>query len=487
MRLILRATLLSCWFSVTSSSAVLGQSTSDHPRVAEALHLLETWIAAERAYRQIPGISAAVIHDQELVWSRGFGYADLESKRPATPATMYSICSISKLFTSVAAMRLRDDGRFRLDDRVASLLPWFTLQNQRPGGPDVTVEGILTHSAGLPRESDYPYWSAPFDFPSHDQVVSRIASQATLYPAWRYYQYSNLGLTLVGEIVTATSGTPFGDYVATHILEPLGMSSTTHEIGEVQGSEVLATGYSATRRDGGRLRVEPFEGRGIGPAMGFASTVEDLAKFASWQFRLLERGGHEILDANTLREMHRVHYIDPDWETTRGLGFSIVRRNDKTFVRHGGSCPGYRSDFQLQTDDKVGAVAMTNAMVSAGLFTRRAYEIVAPALKAMKDSAAEVKPLAREFEKYVGAYDDYPWGGETHAIPWKGSLALVSFPTDDPLRRLIRLKHVDGHTFRRIRSDDTLGEEIVFDVEGGTVLRVWRHSNSSERIPRPTS
>ncbi len=350
--------------------------------MANAINLLEKWIDAQRAYEQIPAISAAVVYDQDLLWSAGFGYADLDSRRPATPGTMYSICSISKLFTSVSAMQLRDRGMFRLDDSVSALLPWLEIENAHPDGAAVTVEGILTHSAGLPRESDYPYWTAPFDFPTHDEIVSRVTDQETFYPAWKYFQYSNLGLTLVGEIVAELSGQPFGEYVTEHILTPLGMSSTTPEIGDFQGTDRLASGYSAMTRDGSRGEVEPFAGRGIAPAMGFASTVEDLGRFASWQFRLLETGETEILAANTLREMQRVHYIDPGWRTTWGLGFGVSRRNDKTFVGHGGSCPGHRASFELQLDDKIASVAMANAMIARAIYTRRAYEIMAPAIEA---------------------------------------------------------------------------------------------------------
>jgi hypothetical protein len=80
--------------------------------------------------------------------------------------------------------------------------------------------------------------------------------------------------------------------------------------------------------------------------------VEDLAAFASWQFRVLEGDGDQVLSANTLREMQRVHWVDPDWEVHWGLGFSVWRSNDKTFVGHGGGCPGFRSHLLLQTDDK---------------------------------------------------------------------------------------------------------------------------------------
>ena len=104
-------------------SALQAQRLAEHPRVEEALHLLEVWMDAQRDYHQIPGISAAVVHNQELMWSEGFGYADLDRMTPATPNTMYSVCSISKLFTSIGVMQLRDKGKFRLGDDVGTLLP----------------------------------------------------------------------------------------------------------------------------------------------------------------------------------------------------------------------------------------------------------------------------------------------------------------------------------------------------------------------------
>ena len=100
------------------------QNLSDHPRVREAVGLIEVWLDAQRAYERIPGISAALVHDQEVFWTGATGYADPETGAPATTGTVYSICSISKLFTSIGVMQLRDAGRLRLDDRVDALLFW---------------------------------------------------------------------------------------------------------------------------------------------------------------------------------------------------------------------------------------------------------------------------------------------------------------------------------------------------------------------------
>jgi hypothetical protein len=94
------------------------------------------------------------------------------------------------------------------------------------------------------------------------------------------------------------------------------------------------------------------------------------------------------------------------------------------------------------------------------------------------------EPTDPALEMYTGTYDLSPWWGESEVIFWKGKLAVVSLPADNPLEALTRLEQTGEHTFRRIRDDDSLGEEIKFDVSpDGTVLRMWQHSNFRPRIP----
>lgn len=457
----------------------------ENTRVREALHLLEVWADAERAYEEIPGISMAVIHDQDILWAKGFGFADLENRTLATPQTVYSICSISKLFTSVGVMQLRDEGKLRLDDPVIAHLDWFDIRDAYPEAPPVTVEGLLTHSSGLPRESDFPYWSAPdFPFPTHDQIVERLAEQEQLYPAFEYFQYSNLGLALAGELISALSDQDYSTYITAQILEPLEMESTTTEIPVAEHGRRMAKGYTAMRRDGERDPVEVFQTRGIAPAAGYASTVEDLGRFASWQFRVLHHDADEILGRNTLREMHRVHWVDPDWETKWGLGFSTWRANDRTYVGHGGSCPGYRSSFSLDPEGKIAAILMANASgVDAGKFTATAQRILGPAIAAAVDTLTAEEPTDSSLAIYTGTYDLSPWWGESEVILWNGKLAVVSLPTDDPLEDLTELEGTGEHTFRRVRDDGSLGEEIRFELRSdGSVLRMWQHSNFWPKI-----
>ena len=140
---------------------VVAQSVADDTHVAEALEVARIWLDAQKDYERLPSVAAAIVHDQELVWSGAVGMADIDEGRPATSSTLYSICSISKLFTSIAVMKLRDEGHLDLRDPIQKHLSFYDLEQEYDESTPVTLEGLLTHSAGLPRESDHPYWSGP--------------------------------------------------------------------------------------------------------------------------------------------------------------------------------------------------------------------------------------------------------------------------------------------------------------------------------------
>ncbi len=467
------------FFMIVFTGSVQAQKLSEEPRVESAINLLEMWVQAQIDFERIVGISMSVVHDQELIWSRGFGYSDIETKKPATERTIYSICSISKLFTSVGMLQLRDRGLLRLDDPVKKHLSWFDIKQKYEHSPPITIEGLLTHSSGLPREADFPYWTEA-SFPTREQMIDHLSKQETLYPSRNKYQYSNLGLSLAGEIVAKVSGKPYSDYVKDNILEPLGLSDTTPDLPIEKQKGQMATGYGAFKRDGTRPVMPFYTVNGIAPAAGFASTVVDLGKFASWQFRLLKNNSNEILNANTLRDMHRVHWVNSDWTSKRGLGFSVWRDKEKTFVGHGGSCPGYLSHLLLQPEEKIATVFMTNSRsLSSSMYTRTAYDIVAPVIKEVLKTPGEAKTPNPEWEKYTGLYER-PLGGESHVIFWMGELATISFPTENPLRSLTKLKHVEGHVFRRVRDNGELGTPVTFEVDAdGKVIKMWSTVNYS--------
>jgi CubicO group peptidase (beta-lactamase class C family) len=463
------------------STVVSAQSSQAAAERTEALRVVDAWLDAEQAYQRIPAVSAGVVVADDLVWSKGYGTIDAEHNVAASSKTIYSICSISKLFTSVALMEQYDAGKIRLDEPITTYLPWAKLKPLSEDSGPVTVRGILSHSAGLPRESDYPYWSGPdFPFPTTEQIQKKISEQTALYPAERYFQYSNLGLTLAGDIVEAVVGEPYAKYAKARVLDPLGLSDTRSFYPKDLLGKQLAVGYSAMKRDGTRDLVKPFDTKGITPAAGYTSTVEDLGKFASWQFRLLRTGQTSLLKPSTLYEMQRVQFMDPNWKTSWGLGFAVRRKGDKTYVGHGGSCPGYRTELLMRNADQIGVVVMLNAMedtsreadgVFAILDKRKGYEFKDP------KPASGVK-----LDDFVGHYSGQPWDSEAAIEPWAGGLVLLGLPADKPAEGMAFLKPKGGDVFRRVRDDGSEAEEFQFKRDAsGKVTGFVHFSNTTVR------
>jgi CubicO group peptidase (beta-lactamase class C family) len=449
------------------------------PDLEDAKRLLQTWLEAQKDYEQLPGIAVAVVNDQDLLWKEGFGLADVEQKNTTQTNTIYSICSISKLFTAISIMQLRDAGKLSLEDEVSKHLSWFTIKQKYEDSGPITIRSLLTHSAGLPRQSNFPYWREPFDFPTIEQIKAQIDGMETLYPASTYFQYSNFGMSILGAVIEEVSGESFNEYVEKNILEVLDLKDTRPYMPKELLKGQLATGYSALDRSGDRREVDLFFTDGVTAAAGFTSTVEDLAKFASWQFRLLENGGEEILRSSTLKEMQRVHWMDPDWELAWGLGFTVRQHDGETVVGHGGSCPGYRTQLSLTPKKKLAFVVMVNASgVNTGKYLYGMSDVIGKALDA---EMAEI-PEGLNLEDYAGTYNAQPWGSETVILPWYGDLAVMGLPSNNPSSFGI-LKHVEGDTFRRKRDDGELGETVVFERDDdGKVIKMWQHQNYSLKM-----
>jgi D-alanyl-D-alanine carboxypeptidase len=450
--------------------------------VAPQIDLLSAWIEGQIAYAGQPGLSIGVVYNQELVWAQGFGHANVERRVPATAATLYRIASITKLFTATAIMILRDEGRLQLDDPVSRYLPWFSIQNQQADSPPITIRHLLTHTSGLPREAAFPYWDDSV-FPSREQIIESLPRQSTIYATETRWKYSNLALTLAGEIVMAVSGQVYAEFVQQRILDPLGMVSSRVCAPDPNDPQ-LATGYGRRLPDGSRA-LSPFtDCKGLVPAANMSTSVEDLARFAMLQFRDGPAGGAQILRGSTLREMQRVHWLDPNWQMGWGLGFRISRQKDKTYLSHGGAVLGYRTDLVLCPADKVACIVLTNADDgNPAQHSEKVFQWVAPAIAKAKQPeppGAEPRP---EWQRFVGRYRS-AWG-DTHVLILNGELVAIGPALPDPMPFTSKLEPVGENTFR-IQSEDggaAVGELVVFESDAeGKVVRVKIGENSTHPI-----
>jgi CubicO group peptidase (beta-lactamase class C family) len=458
-------TWASASFALLLTAGAPAQTSPAAPTAAatqyeDALKLIEAWLDAQAAYDRVPALSAGAVLGQTMIWSKAWGALDHKRQVPARVDTIYGICSISKLFTSVAAMQLWEQGKLGLDEDIGKYLPTFAIQRNDPDSGPISVRELLMHSSGLPREALGGYWMPPdFKFPTREDMLKGLATQSTFMRAGDHYQYSNLGLALVGEVVAAVAGESYENYLQKNVLDPLRLADTKPSLPASMSGIRLAQGYGAIKRDGTRDPLPLYDTRGLTPAAGFSSTVEDLARFTMWQFRLRKNGGREVLKVATLREMHRIQWTDPDGKATWGLGFGITRDGPNTIAAHSGNCPGHMTSISLVLEPEVAVVAMINANDNnlASRYTRPMRQLL---IKGLKLPVAPATGPA--LSSYAGRYSSQPWESESIIVPWGDGLAQLDLPAADPATVMSTLKHVAGDTFRVQRADGTSGAEFVF-------------------------
>ena len=438
--------------------------------------LFESWIRGQIVSRNLPGVAIGVVSGQELVWAKGFGYADVDAKRPMTPQTRFRMASHSKLFTSTAIMQLRDAGKLRLDDPVSKYLPWFKIKPAAPDDPPITVEELVTHSSGLPREAG-PHWTT-YEFPTREQVRSYVVEHNAAYSPEVRWKYSNLALGIAGMIVEAVSGEPYADYVRKHIFEPLGMNGSSVD----QQVEGLATGYGRKMPDGSRQRMPFIDARGLAAATGITSNVEDMAKFVSLQFRGDRVGGSQILSAGALREMHRVRVLENDWTRGNAIGFAVNRDKDKIYVGHGGSYPGYKTQTLIQLDGKVGVIVLTNE--DDGNPNSIALHLMRTVGEAVAKAAAPpAKPVQWDpaWSRFAGRYSGA--SGETEVVELDRRLVMID-PDGDSPETQVRLEALGDGLFRMEASSGggPVGEIVRFVEQNGRVSRMYTGESYRDRV-----
>jgi len=455
---------------------LLQAGVANDPEVKGAERLFESWLRGQMAYRGLPGIAVGVVHDQELIWANGFGFADIDAKVPVTPSTKFRMASHSKLFTATAIMQLRDAGKLRLDDPVSKYLAWFQIKPAQPDDPPITIEELVTHSSGLPREAG-SHWS-DLEFPTADEVRKFVqANQAAYSPEVRW-KYSNLAFTIAGQIVEAVSGEKFAAYVHAHIFDPLGMRDSSVDR-QVPG---LATGYARRMPDGTRQRMPFVDARAMAPATGLTSTVEDMAKFVSLQFRTGKPGGAQILSTGALREMHRVRMLEENWQRGNAIGFSVNRDKDKVYIGHGGSYPGFKTHTLIQLDERVGVIVLTNGddSVPADLATHLMQTVGAAAAKA-GHTAPKFLPWNPAWSRFAGLYRSR--GGDSQVVELNQRLVIIdpSGANPETQTRLIPIGN-DQFRFEAASGGSAIGEVVRFVEQNGRVVRMYTGGSYADRV-----
>jgi CubicO group peptidase (beta-lactamase class C family) len=371
-----------CARVVLATLAIAGALTAAAPAQTTGLGSteLDRFITKNMAQMRTPGLSVAVVKHGTVIWSKGYGLADISSGTPVTADTPFYQASVSKTVTAAAIMQLWEQGLLGLDDDVNAFLP-FSARN--PSFPDVpiTFRMLLGHDSSISTTSDFV---APltygFDCPVAlgDFLAACLVPGGSLYfPGhWRPYapgtafEYSNVGYALLGYLVERVSGEAFDEYCRNHIFTPLGMTDTSWRAADFPSFSVQpATQYYATIGPAGNVPCG-FGGTAIYPCTSLTTSASQLAKWLLLYMDGGSYGGVQILQPATVDLMQTERYTDvlqsviPGTKHSYGLGMLFVSKGphiSESIVGHAGIYDGAVSNMFASVNGDVGVIVLANS------------------------------------------------------------------------------------------------------------------------------
>jgi len=441
----------------------------------QTLHLIDNWLDFQVYIKEIPGIAVGVFVEDEIIFKKEYGYANLETKTKLTSQHLFRIASHSKLFTATAIMKLYHEEKLSIDDRISKHLPWF-ITDKDENLQQIRIRHLLTHSSGMSRDGRTAHWQN-YHFPGIEEIKEQVKEGISFFKTSEILKYSNFGFTLLGQIIEAVSGQTYHEYIQKEILDPLGMSNTVTDVNE-SNIDKHATGYGIKYPEKEREKFEHVPANIMHAATGLSSTVDDLIKF--YQAHTL---GNDILFPDYIkREMQRTQFKSKlsDW----GLGFSVVEAPTKIIYGHGGGYPGFITRSGIFQEEKITIVVLTNAIDGpAGnlLFGIKAiFEFYEKNKKKFEAKDDEEIPDMKEI---LGFYIS-DWGQSLFA-QIESKLVILSPGLENPVDSIQIYEHLKGLTFKAPKemSFASPGQEIEF-VKGpdGKMIFVDSHRGENKRF-----
>ena len=368
-------------------------------------------IEEEMANQNVEGLSIAIVDDQQIVWSQGFGFADKANKIKASPKTVYRAGSISKLFTDTLVMQLAEQGKLDIDKPLKTYLPNFAIKTRFPDAGAITLRNIMTHHSGLPGDVINGSWTenpAPFA-----QLVEPLKDDYVAYPPNTILAYSNLGITLLGAMLQEVTNEDFSLYAEQQLLKPLKMKNASF-------SSALEGEFASKAYSNHDEKTEiPL--RDI-PAGGLNANVLDLSYFVKMVLAEGKANGQQIIKPETLKEMLRPQNknVELDMGSKIGLGWFLHDSpNIGTIVWHGGTMYYHNSLLSVLPEHKLGVVILSNSPADGNLISKvtNAALKLAVEIKTGRKQPADTdtdKPKVatrgltpQELEKFSGQYVTY--------------------------------------------------------------------------------
>ncbi len=393
------------------------------------------------SFWKTPGAAIVVVRGDEVVYIKGFGVKDVNTKQSVTPDTVFAIGSTTKAFTTAAMAILVDEGKMGWDDPVRKHLTYFRLSDPL-ANENVTLRDTVTHRTGLVRH-DMLWYGSPW---SREEVIRRVGFVPLSYGFRATFQYQNIMFLSAGQAVGAAAGSTFEEFVQKRLFNPLGMKSAEFSTLKAMKAADHASPHS---KQGGEIKVIPWRNiDNVGPAGSINASVRDLS---GWIRLHLNEGmfeGKRLISPENIHEMHtpqmvirlegRWRIFFPESETSQlsyGLGWFLNDYRGHKLVMHGGTIDGFRANIMLVPKAKIGVAVLSN-LTGTQMPEAISYNVVDLLLglpkkdwnkyigeEAKKFEAEQAKAIlsrqgkrhantkpSRDLTAYAGTYEDQAYG-----------------------------------------------------------------------------
>lgn len=354
---------------------------------------VDEFIRAEMQKQKIPGVSLAVVKDGQIVYVKGYGFANIEHQVPVKPETVFQSGSVGKQFTAAGVMMLVEDGKINLEDKIGK---YFA--DAPDAWKDITVRHLLTHTSGM---TDYP---KNFDFRrdyTEDDFYKQIKAAPLAFQAGEKWAYSNLGYVTLGILINKVTGKFYGDFLQERIFKPLKMT-TARIINEADIVPNRASGYVLVK---GEVKNQEW----VSPSLNTTAdgalylTVYDMAK---WDAAL---SGEKFLKKTALEQIWTPVKLNDGKTHPYGFGWMFGEVNKHRIIEHGGAWQGFKAMISRFPDDKLTVIVFANLInanekkLAHGVAAIYNSELAASAPKPIEDKETRVTAFVRDFLEKTAA------------------------------------------------------------------------------------
>ncbi len=456
-----------------------------------SLEDLDEWIEAGMADWGIPGLAIAVVHQDEVIYARGFGLRKLGESATVDEHTLFGVASTTKAMTAAALAMLVDDGKLDWDDRVVDHLPNFRLSDPWVTH-EVRVRDLLTHRVGVGRMTGNRLQF--MNYSPRADIIHQMRYAEFEQPFRSAYVYSNVMYSVAGELIPAITGKSWDDFIMARLFEPLGMKDSNTSITAIASDANAAWPHQEI--DGEVVTIPRRNFDNVGPSASVNSSVHDMAQWMRLQLgEPGVYGGERLISEEQMRETHQPQIAtgrDDHQSPIRayGLGWSLGDYRGYSIAQHGGASDGMNTQLIMVPELELGVVVVSNTFNNfrlalantiidrmAGLDEKDWHEHYLSDFQDRKQSAQEKRDeihAARQsgtrpsvsLNEFAGHYHDPLYKDVEVFSPGEGRLAL-RFWGDD--RHIADLEHWHHDTFRAIWRNPARREKFVhftLDADG---------------------